>query len=47
VGHATRIKYLRNSHKNLVKKPEKKRPIGRTRRRWEDKIKMDLKIHMV
>ena len=23
-------------------KPEGKRPLGRTRRRWEDKIKMDL-----
>jgi len=26
----------------LVGKPECKRPLGRPRRRWEDKIKMDL-----
>jgi hypothetical protein len=26
----------------LVGKPEGKRPLGRTRRRWEDNIKMDL-----
>jgi hypothetical protein len=26
----------------LVGKPEKKRPLGRPRRRWEDNIKMDL-----
>ena len=25
-----------------VGKPERKRPLGRTRRRWEDNIKMDL-----
>jgi hypothetical protein len=27
----------------LVKKPERKRPQGRPRRKWEDIIKMDLK----
>ena len=26
----------------LVAKPERKRPLGRPRRRWEDNIKMDL-----
>jgi hypothetical protein len=26
----------------LVGKPEGKRPLGRPRRRWEDRIKMDL-----
>jgi len=26
----------------LVEKPEGKRPLGRTRRRWEDNIKIDL-----
>ena len=26
----------------LVGKPERKRPLGRIRRRWEDNIKMDL-----
>ena len=32
----------RGVHKVLVGKPERKRPLGRTRRRWEDTIKMDL-----
>jgi len=26
----------------LVRKPEGKRPLGKTKRRWEDNIKMDL-----
>ena len=32
----------RGVHKVLVGKPEGKRPLGRSRRRWEDNIKMDL-----
>ena len=32
----------RGLHKDLVGKPEGKRPLGRPRRRWEDNIKMDL-----
>ena len=28
-------------HRDLVGKPEGKRPLGRPRRRWEDNIKMD------
>jgi hypothetical protein len=27
----------------LVGRPEGKRPLGRSRRRWEDNIKLDLK----
>jgi hypothetical protein len=27
----------------LVGKPERKRPLGRSRRRWKDNIKMDLR----
>jgi hypothetical protein len=30
-------------YKVLVGKPEGKRPLGRSRRRWEDGIRMDLK----
>ena len=30
-------------HRVLVGKLEGKRPLGRPRRRWEDKIKMDLR----
>ena len=29
-------------HRILAGKPEGKRPLGRPRPRWEDKIKMDL-----
>ena len=32
----------RGVHRVLVGKPEGKRPMGRSRRRWEDNIKMDL-----
>jgi hypothetical protein len=34
----------RGLYRVLVGKPEGKRPLGRTRRRWEDNIKMDLKV---
>jgi hypothetical protein len=33
----------RNAYRILVRKPEGKGPLGRTRRRWVDNIKMDLK----
>jgi len=32
----------RGVYRVLVGKPEDKRPLGRSRRRWEDNIKMDL-----
>jgi hypothetical protein len=32
----------RNVYRLLVGKPEGKRPLGRPRRRWIDKIKIDL-----
>jgi hypothetical protein len=31
----------RNSYRTLVGKPEDRRPMGRSRRRWVDNIKMD------
>ena len=37
-----RMQEGRGVHKVLVGKPEGKRPVGRTRRRWENNIKMDL-----
>jgi hypothetical protein len=37
-----RIGEKRNVYRLLVGKPEGKRPLGRPRRRWIDKIKMDL-----
>jgi hypothetical protein len=33
----------RNVHKVLVGKPEGKRPLGRSRSRWEDAIRMNLR----
>jgi hypothetical protein len=33
----------RNACRILVRKPERKRPLGRPRRRWVDNIKMDLR----
>jgi hypothetical protein len=33
----------REVYKVLVAKPEGKRPLGRPRRRWEDRIRMDLR----
>jgi hypothetical protein len=32
----------RNAYRLLVGKPERKRPLGRSRRRWVDNIKLDL-----
>jgi hypothetical protein len=31
----------RGVYRDLVRKPEGKRPLGRPRRRWEDNIKID------
>jgi hypothetical protein len=33
----------RGAHRVLVGKPEGRRPLGRSRPRWEDNIKMDLR----
>jgi hypothetical protein len=35
VGHVAYIKETGNEYKILVKETERKRPIGRTRHRWE------------
>jgi hypothetical protein len=34
----------RNTYKILVRKPEGNRPLGRPSYRWEDNIRMDLKL---
>jgi hypothetical protein len=34
---------MRNAYRNVVGKPEGKRPLGRSRRRWKDNIKMDVR----
>jgi len=41
-GHVARMGEDRGVHRVLVGKPERKRPLGRPRRRWEDNIKMYL-----
>ena len=41
-GHVARMGEKKGAYRVLVGKPECKRPLGRTRRRWEDNIKMDL-----
>jgi len=42
VGHVALMGEGRGVHRFLVGKPEGKRPLGRSRRRWEDNIKMGL-----
>ena len=42
-GHVACMGEGRDVHRVLVGKPERKRPLGRPRRRWEDNIKMDLR----
>jgi len=41
-GHIARMVERRGLYRILVGKPERKRPLERPRRRWEDNIKMDL-----
>jgi hypothetical protein len=42
-GHVARMGKGRNVYRVLMGKAEGKRPFERPRRRWEDKIKMDLR----
>jgi hypothetical protein len=42
-GHVARMGEGRNVYRVLVGKSERKRPLERPRRRWEDGIKMDLR----
>jgi len=41
-GHVARMGEERGVYRVLVGKPERKRPLGRPRRRWVDNIRMDL-----
>jgi len=43
VGHVARMGEGRGVYRVLVGKPERKRQLGRSRGRWENNIKMDLK----
>jgi hypothetical protein len=42
MGYVARMGEKRNAYRLLLGKPEGKRPLGRSRRRWVDNIRMDL-----
>jgi len=42
-GHVAHVGDRRGVYRVLVGKPEGKRPLGRPRYRWEDKIEVDLR----
>jgi hypothetical protein len=42
-GHVALKGEMRNAYKILVGKPERKRPLRRSRLRWEDNIRIDLR----
>jgi hypothetical protein len=42
-GHVAHMGEDKKLYKVLVLKPERKRPLGRPRHRWEDGIRMDLR----
>jgi hypothetical protein len=43
-GHLARMGAKRNAYRIFMRKPEGKRPLERSRRRWEDNIKTDLRV---
>jgi hypothetical protein len=43
VGHVARMGENRNACRILVGNPERRRPLGRPRRKWVENIKMDLR----
>jgi hypothetical protein len=42
-GHEAHMSEIRNSYKILVGNPERKRPHGRRRCKWEDNIRVDVR----
>jgi len=42
VEHVACVEDLRNSWRNFVGKPEGKRPLGRSRRKWEENVQMNV-----
>jgi hypothetical protein len=42
-GHVERMGKRRGAYRALVEKPEGRRPLGRSRLRWEDNIKVDFR----
>jgi hypothetical protein len=43
-AHVARMREMRIARNILVGKPEGKRPLGRLRCRWEDNIRMNLRV---
>jgi len=43
-GHVARMGVGRGVYRVLIGRPEGKRLVGRPRRRWEDNIKLDLRV---
>jgi hypothetical protein len=43
VGHVVKIGAKMNAHRILVENPERKKPLGRPKRKWVDNIKMDIR----
>jgi hypothetical protein len=43
VVHAACMREMRNVHKIFIRRPERERPLGRPRHRWQDSIRMGLK----
>jgi len=41
--HVYRTRKMSNEYNILVEKPERKRPLGRPRRRWENQIRVNLR----
>jgi hypothetical protein len=41
-GHVARMGEKRVAYRVLLGRPDRKRPLGRPRRRWEDNIKMNI-----
>jgi hypothetical protein len=41
-GHVARMGEKRNAYRLLVGKPEGRMPLGRSRHRWVDNVRMDL-----
>ena len=42
-GHVTRMEEFKSAFKTLAGKPNRKRPLGRPRDRWEDNFRIALK----
>ena len=43
-GHVALMEDRRGAYRVLVGRPQGKRPLGNSRRRWEDNVKTDLKV---